>query len=265
MINSPVRWIGGKSRLRKQIISIIPNNHTCYVELFCGGAWVLFGKNPSLVEVINDIDTELINFFQIVKNNPVELINSFRFELVSRFEFNRLANIDISQLTQVERAHRFYYLIMAGWGGELDYPRFQTSIIDAGHGNRLIGALKHLEQKIMPVCKRLQTVIIENLDWQECFKRYDNQNTFMYIDPPYPKNGCNYLHNMRNWNDHIKLAEYLHNSKCQWILSSYDNEQIRDLYKYFEIVPVSSLSGMSVKRDNKTKVVNQEVLIIKKS
>lgn len=62
MLNSPIRWVGGKSRLRKHIIPLIPP-HTCYVELFAGGAWVLFGKQPSPVEVLNDIDQELINFF----------------------------------------------------------------------------------------------------------------------------------------------------------------------------------------------------------
>ena len=51
---------------------------------------------------------------------------------MSRAEFERLADLDPIQLTDVQRAHRFYYLIMAGWGGELDYPRFQTSITDGG-------------------------------------------------------------------------------------------------------------------------------------
>ena len=62
MINSPFKWVGGKSRLRKFIIPLIPE-HQCYVEPFGGAAWVLFGKSPSRIEVLNDIDEELINFF----------------------------------------------------------------------------------------------------------------------------------------------------------------------------------------------------------
>ncbi|MBE7468005.1 MAG: DNA adenine methylase [Anaerolineales bacterium] len=115
--------------------------------------------------------------------------------MVSRAEFERLANLDTSKLSDIERAHRFYYILMAGWGGELNYPRFQTSISDGGHGNRLIGALKYLRQRIEPVYERLQKVIIENLDWKACFDRYDRPNTVMYIDPPYPDNGCNYTLN----------------------------------------------------------------------
>ncbi len=142
-INSPFKWVGGKSRLRKQIIPLLPK-HSCYVELFSGAAWVLFGKPPSDVEVLNDIDQDLVTFFRVIKEKPEELIASFEWELVSRAEFKRLASLDPTQLTDIQRAHRFYYLIMAGWGGELKYPRFQTSISDGGHGNRLIGAFQIL-------------------------------------------------------------------------------------------------------------------------
>ncbi len=260
MINSPIRWVGGKSRLRKYIIPLIPE-HTCYVEPFAGGAWVLFGKQPSPVEVINDIDQELINFFRILKHKPEELIQSFEWELVSRAEFERLAQTDPAQLSDIERAHRFYYLIMAGWGGELDYPRFQTSISDGGHGNRLIGALKHLRKRMAPVHARLRTVIIENLDWEQCIDRYDRPKTFMYLDPPYPKNGCNYKHNMQDWEDHRRLAVRLSATKCKWILSSYDKPEVRQLYPGYQIIPVQSFSGMNARKNSAERVLNQEILI----
>lgn len=262
MINSPFKWVGGKSRFRKQIINVIPE-HTCYVELFAGAAWVLFGKSPSSVEVLNDIDSELVNFFRVVKYQPEELIKSFEWELVSRAEFDRLANLDTSQLTEIARAHRFYYIIMAGWGGELNYPRFQTSITDGGHGNRLIGALKFLRQRIEPVYQRLQKVLIENLSWEACFKRYDKEGTFMYIDPPYPDNKCNYAHNMREWEQHTKLADALKNAQCKWALSSYDNPEVRALYEGFHIIPLQAFSGMKVKKNdnNNKRMLNMEVLI----
>jgi len=260
MMNSPIKWVGGKSRLRKQIIELLPP-HTCYVEPFAGAAWVLFGKPPSEVEILNDIDQELVNFFRVVKEKPEQLIQSFEWELVSRAEFDRLAALDSSQLTDLQRAHRFYYLIMAGWGGELDYPRFQTSITDGGHGNRLIGALKHLDEKLQPVHERLRTVIIENLDWRQCIDRYDRQKVVMYIDPPYPGNKANYAHNMREWDTHYALAERLQQTECKWILSSYDTPQIRDLYQSHYVIAVQSSSGMKVKKNAASRVVNREVLV----
>lgn len=247
MINSPLKWVGGKSRLRKQIIKLLPS-HTCYVELFAGAAWVLFAKQPSPVEVINDIDQDLINFFRVVKHNPEALIASFEWELVARAEFKRLAELDPAELNDIQRAHRFYYIIMAGWGGELNYPRFQTSITEGGGGNRLIGALKTLRQRLEPVHDRLKSVIIECLDWQKCFSRYDRAGTIMYVDPPYPENGCNYKHNMRSWDAHEELAGKLRTSTCKWIYSSYDTPEIRALFPNCHIVAVQSASGMANKK-----------------
>lgn len=260
MLNSPFKWVGGKSRLRKSIINLLPS-HTCYVEPFAGAAWVLFGKPPSDVEVLNDIDQELVTFFRVVKEKPEELINSFEWELVSRAEFGRLASTNASSLNDTQRAHRFYYLIMAGWGGELDYPRFSTSITDGGHGNRLIGALKTLRERIRPIHDRLRTVIIENLDWRTCIDRYDRPGTAMYLDPPYPGNGCNYAHNMKDWNQHQELASRLKKARCKWILSSYDIPEVHDLFAEYFITSVQSSSGMRLKKNDNSRVLNKEVLI----
>lgn len=129
-LRSPIKWVGGKSRLRKTIVSLFPEDHTCYVEPFGGGAWVLFAKPPSPVEVYNDIDGELVNFFRVLKEKPLEFIQSFKWALVSRETFYRLAQTDPSGLSDVQRAHRFFYLIMASWGGESSrkYPRFQIAV-----------------------------------------------------------------------------------------------------------------------------------------
>ncbi len=264
MLNSPFKWVGGKSRLRKFIVPLIPP-HTCYVEPFAGAAWVLFGKPKSDVEIINDIDEELITFFRVVREKPEELIASFEWELVSRAEFNRLANLDPHSLTDVQRAHRFYYLIMAGWGGEARYPRFQTSIRDGGHGNRLVGALKSLRDRITPIHHRLQTVLIENMDWQDCVERYDSPATVMYLDPPYLGNGANYKFNMRGKDDHLAIAGQLAKTKGLWILSSYDTPEIRDLFGGYEVTPIRSSSGMrtseSERQAGRHRTINQEILI----
>jgi DNA adenine methylase len=260
MVNSPFKWVGGKSRLRKYIVEML-SPHTCYVEPFAGAAWVLFGKQRSDVEVINDIDDQLINFFRVLRDKPEELIASFEWELVARSEFERLANTDPTTLTDVQAAHRFYYIIMAGWGGELNYPRFQTSIMDGGHGNRLIGALKYLRPKLEPVHLRLRTVIIENMDWRDCIDRYDSPTTVFYVDPPYPDNKCNYKHNMRSWEDHKELADRLGTTKAKWILSSYDTPEVHALYSAYRIRAVQSFSGMRVKKDKTERVQNREVLV----
>ncbi len=223
---------------------------------------MLFGKPPSDVEVLNDIDSELINFFRVIRTRPKEFLDLFDLELVSREEFKHLANLETSKLGEIERARRFYYLIMAGWGSELNYPRFQTSITDGGHGNRLIGALKSLKERIRPVHERLKTVIIENLGWEECINRYDRAQSVFYVDPPYPANGANYYHNMKSWKEHQCLANRLAQAKAHWILSSYDRPEVREMYKSFNVVSVQAYSGMKTKKNGSSRVLNEEVLIM---
>jgi DNA adenine methylase len=257
---SPFRWVGGKSRMRQAIIRLLPPHHT-YVELFAGAAWVFFGKAPGSVEILNDLDQDVITFFRVIRDQPDAFLASFEWELVSRAEFERLTRLDSTLLSDVERAHRFYYIIMAGWGGELRYPRFQTSINDGGHGNRLIGALQSLERRIRPIHNRLQGVILENLKWQDSFALHDYPGTVIYLDPPYPGNGCNYAYNMSEPEKHYQLASVLHQAKCQWLLSSYDTDFVRDLFADYTIIPLESKSGMKTAKHGTTRVINKEVVI----
>ena len=263
MLRSPFKWVGGKSRLRRSIIPLFPV-HDCYVEPFGGAAWVLMGKSPSPVEVLNDIDGELVNFFRVVKHDPEALIESFDLELVSRKEYDRLAALPTDGMTDLERAHRFYYLIMAGWGGEGLYPRFQTSIHDSGGGNRLIGAIRRLRERIEPVHRRLQGVIIENLDYRECMDRYDSPSTLMYLDPPYVRNGVNYTYNLKTPEEHAILAETVRRLRCRWILSGYDTDEMREWFDSYNIIEVAFWSGMNTgaEENERQRTLNREILVL---
>ena len=258
MIQGPLRWAGGKSRLRKHILNIIPA-HQRYVEPFAGAAWVLLGKPPSPQEVLNDADPEVVNFLSVLRHQHQQFLDAFRFELVSRAQFDHLAQLDPRTLPPVQRAHRFYYLVMAGWGGEYLHPRFQTAVRDAGHGNRLIGAMLHLEERIKPVHRRLQHVSIENLDWRACLQRHDGPDTLFYLDPPYPGNGVNYAHNMRQPAQHDELAQALSKTQAHWLLSSYNNQDTRHRYAGCWIIQIHSQSGMP--GTTRPRSTNHEVVI----
>src|SRR5258707_1207679 len=106
---SPLSYIGGKSALSKQIISIFPK-HTTYIEAFAGGSQVLFRKDPSKVEILNDLDREVTNFFRVCQQHYEELVRYFRFSLVSREWFDLLKATDPTTLTDIQRAARFFYL-----------------------------------------------------------------------------------------------------------------------------------------------------------
>ncbi|MBM9605979.1 DNA adenine methylase [Desulfopila inferna] len=104
-----VPYFGGKSRLAKTIISKFPE-HTCYVEVFAGGASVFFAKEPSKVEVLNDLDRDLVTLYRTVKNHPEELYRQFKYSLVSRAEFEREKEVNADTLTDIQRAARYLYL-----------------------------------------------------------------------------------------------------------------------------------------------------------
>ncbi len=81
--NPLVPWIGGKSRLAKQILPLFPE-HTCYVEAFAGGAALFFRKEPVKSEVLNDINGDLVNLYRVVQHHLEEFIRQFKWSLVSR-------------------------------------------------------------------------------------------------------------------------------------------------------------------------------------
>src|ERR1700751_1094745 len=106
----PLPYIGGKNRLAKQIISLLPD-HTAYVEPFAGGAQVFFHKEPSKVEVLNDLDGEVVNFFRICQSHYEELLRYCRYLLVSRGWFELLKKTDPTTITDVQRAARYLYIL----------------------------------------------------------------------------------------------------------------------------------------------------------
>lgn len=115
---SPLAWVGGKSKLTSTIIPLIPK-HSCYVEVFAGAAWVLFRKEPSKVEVINDINGDLITLYRVIQNHLEEFVRYFKWALVSRDEWDRLQLVDESTLTDIQRAARFYYLVKNAFGAKI--------------------------------------------------------------------------------------------------------------------------------------------------
>lgn len=108
-MKSIISWLGGKSKLAKQIIEMMPE-HKCYCEVFAGAGHVYFRKEPSKVEVINDINKELVTLFRVIKHHPEEFLKQFKHMLVSRVEFQDAKQTPPETLTDIQRAARFFYL-----------------------------------------------------------------------------------------------------------------------------------------------------------
>src|SRR5436190_10514968 len=119
----PLAYIGGKRRIAKQLVALIPN-HITYVEPFAGGAQVFFHKPHSKVEVLNDLDFEIVNFLRICQRHPQELSRVLRWQPASRRVFDQSLAQSPDLLTDVERAARFFYLQQNAWSGKRNRQNF---------------------------------------------------------------------------------------------------------------------------------------------
>jgi len=247
MIDSPIRWIGGKARQRQKLVPLLQAApHKLYVEVFGGAGWVLFAKPPTAAEVYNDLDGELVNFFRVIQDQPEAFLDSCKWLLASREWFSEMAATDPATLDPVRRARRFYYLLMGGFCGEYDPPRLGLRISNT-RGRRLVSPLNYrlqdLHERIRPVHRRLQRVFIEHDDWRNILDRYDGQETLFYLDPPYPGNKCGYHHNMVGWAEHEELATRLSGLRGHWLLTLCDQPRVRELYTGYWQQPMITSSG----------------------
>ena len=93
----PLSYLGGKNRVARKIISLIPE-HTCYIEPFCGGAQVFFHKEPSKVELLNDLNDDIFNFLRICQIHHEELQQP---ALIAEIERARVALLETLQLAEL--------------------------------------------------------------------------------------------------------------------------------------------------------------------
>jgi DNA adenine methylase len=223
----PLSYIGGKNRLAKRIIEIFPK-HTTYVEAFAGGAQVLFHKEPSAVEVLNDLDGEIVNFFRVCQLHHEELIRYFRFALVSRRLFDLQKATDPATLTDIQRAARYLYLLKNSFASLVRHPNYHWHVVQPPGFN-----LENLPALFENTHKRLERVQIECLPYEEILKRFDRLTTLFYLDPPYWGREL-YRFNF-TVDDFVKMEERLRGIRGKFVLSLNDLPEVRELFSKYQL------------------------------
>ena len=240
-MKSPLAYVGGKSRLSKHIVSLIPE-HKTYCAVFSGAAWVFFRKPESHVEVLNDLDSDLVSFYRVVSNHLEEFLNQFKWCLTSREWFEDWKNqIEGRGLTDIQKAARYYYIQRLTFGGKVKNRSYGIDISRTAPRLNLM----RIEEEMSMVHLRLTNVRIENLSWEKFIPRYDRTDTFFYCDPPYYK-APEYKHNLE-LDDFTELAEVLGGIKGKFVLSINDHPEIRRIFKGFRKQSVSLLYSVSGK------------------
>jgi len=248
-LNSPINWIGGKSKLYKTIISIMPE-HKCYVEAFAGGIWTLINKPKVTVEVINDINKELVNFYQVIQNDYDIMKEKFMFMISAREIFNQYRNMsskEICNMNKVDRAVRFLYLNRCSHSG-----RMQSYGYSNVRRSKLCMVTDDFDNLIGEVHKRIKDLYVECGDYKDIIKRYDKrentkeeQKVLFYFDPPYYQT-YDYEGNSI---DYQELENELSKMKSNWILSVKDSKYMRNLFNEYVIL------GTEVKEN----IVNSQI------
>jgi DNA adenine methylase len=223
----PLSYIGGKNRLAKRLIEIFPE-HTTYVEAFAGGAQVFFHKEPSAVEVLNDLDGEIVNFYRVCQRHYEELLRYLRFWVVSRKWFDLLKRSDPETLTDIERAARYLYLLRNCFASLVWNPVYHRNVVQPPSFN-----LENLPELIENAHKRLLRVQIECEPYEEVMRHFDRPTTLFYLDPPYW--GRNFYRHNFGEADFEKLAGQLKQIRGKFVLSLNDVPEVRKLFRDFHI------------------------------
>jgi DNA adenine methylase len=224
----PLPYIGGKNRLATKIISMLPE-HITYVEAFAGGAQVLFHKSPSNVEVLNDLDFDIVNFFRVCQWHYEELVRYLRYCLASRTLHELHVKTDPGTLTDIQRAGRFFYLQKNSFGGLVVKRKFHYGVTQPSNYN-----LERIPEIIENAHNRLQRVQIESLPYEQVLEKYDRPTTVFYLDPPYWRRAL-YNHNFAD-RDFVLLEQRLRELKGKVVLSLNDLPEVRSLFKNFCIL-----------------------------
>jgi DNA adenine methylase len=123
-----LNYIGGKNRFTSTILPMIPE-HMTYVEPFSGGAQIFFQKEPAKIEVLNDLDGELVNFYRVCQSHYEELLRYMRFLVLSRDWYKRLQQTPPESQTDIQRAARYFYLQKSTFGGRVANQSYAIHVV----------------------------------------------------------------------------------------------------------------------------------------
>jgi len=264
-MRSIITYYRGKGHSWRYIIPHF-SPHRTYVEPFGGAASVLLNKSPSAVEVYNDIDSNVVTIFRVLRDYPDELRRALELTPCSREEYVRCLG-PLDGLNDVEKARRLivrYRQVFGGRGqtatpGQWSYAVTQSSRGMAGSVARW---LSMIDAVLPAVVERFRRVQIENLPWQEIIRRYDTPETLFCCDPPYLLSTRNshgeYAYEM-TVEEHRELAEVLNSVKGHVVLSGYASPEYDEWYAGWERVEFGAAMSARLdkgrSRDGRTEVL----------
>ncbi|MBZ7991760.1 MULTISPECIES: DNA adenine methylase [unclassified Campylobacter] len=228
-LKAPFAWVGGKYKLADTIVPFIDKaKHKIYVEPFCGALSVFYAKNPSKIEVINDVNDDLVNLHFIIKTRPQSLKNELERLLISRKLHELIRDKKATARNDIERAAFTFYMIKCSFGSKINKSGGGVTFACGKHRSPA-----NIVRDFTVYSRRLRNVCIENKDALELIEYYNDKDTLFYLDPPYVSNRKLY-DNIAGFS-HEKLQTLLKHTKAKFVLSYNNCDEILALYKDFNI------------------------------
>ena len=220
-----LKYPGGKWAIAPWIIGQFPKHHS-YLEPFFGSGGVFFKKEPSNIETINDLDGEVVNFFECVRTDPEKLAHYIYFTPYSVDVYNRAYSDEIPA-DRFERASRFLVRCNMGYGYRTS-GRAVGWKRDVAKRERAYAAKAwcELPDIVFEAAERLRGVQIENKNAVELIPQFSDPNVLIYCDPPYvlsTRRGKQYRCEMSD-EDHLQLLDVLKQHPGPVLLSGYQND-----------------------------------------
>lgn len=229
-----IRWAGGKRRMLKKLLPILPE-HTCYCEVFMGGLAVLLSKPRSKVEVVNDLNCDLVALYRNLQYHSDAFISEIEWVLGSR---TTLEDFKAQPgLTEIQRCARWFIRNKISFGGGF------TSFAVSRKGGGGAGFCRRLLlENLVEFRDRMDRVTVENLSYNRCLELYDSPETLFFLDPPYINSKCN---NYKGFSEEQmkELKVHLQALTGKWILTVDDSAFNRQLFSEYSIEAVETRNG----------------------
>jgi DNA adenine methylase len=219
--------------------------HEHFVDV-CGGSMVVtLNKPKSKIDTYNDINSDIVNFFKVLRSDPEKLIQLLHFTPTSREEFNESWNMD--EYSDIERARRFYVRARQsffGMGAQNKNKGWHLAVTSS-RSNVSESVSKWINgiDKLWFIIDRLREIQIEHTDFRDIIKKIDFKKAFFYFDPPYPtdcrgsENDYKYEFTLK---DHEDAANLLHSIEGMAMVSGYDSPTMQNLYGDWEMIKFPS-------------------------
>ncbi|MBY0244194.1 MAG: DNA adenine methylase [Sphingobacteriaceae bacterium] len=214
-----IKYWGGKQQLADRVIAAMPRHH-CYVEPFFGGGAVFFKKQPAKVEIINDLNDNMVNFYRVVKKDFDPLKDEVDVTLYSEYQYKLAKDIwkDGNGHTNVSRAWSVFVMSHQSFSGNLGASWAYSD--STNQALRFDNVRKTFDTRYM---KRLEQTQIFCRDALNVIENTDSKDTFFFVDPPYYNSECGHYDGY-SLEDFENLLKLLSKVEGKFLLTSYPSE-----------------------------------------